>query len=275
MYSQNLFSFVTLIRFSLLPVHSCQQFRQIYIYICSLFAQCSVRVWVPKWPQIQFVLPPSKCWHLTQTNTERERANEGERERKGRRIKSWQANPFSEFVLCFRTLDITLPLHIPHPALVQLFLPHCLVSFRFVVVYLGMARRQEQVRENGGLIVVPNNSRWVPSCLYSISTLTAKPTRQHLVRIWGAPHRIAAQRIPWAVAVVRDTQIGELLQSDEFVLLMNVGPINYALGADIFPSQEKRKWEAKNEKLSQNLCLSFLLSRPPRIRVCHKFVCFI
>lgn len=202
----------------------------------------------------------------------RERKRKRERERKGRRIKSWQANPFSEFVLCFRTLDITLPLHIPHPALVQLFLPHCLVSFRFVVVYLGMDRRLER---GGGLIVVPNNSRWVPSCLYSISTLTAKPTRQHLVRIWGAPHRIAVQRIPWAVAVVRDTQIGELLQSDEFVLLMNVGPINYALGADIFPPQEKRKREAKNEKLSQNLCLSFLLSRPPRIRVCHKFVCFI
>lgn len=150
MHSQNLFSFVTLIRFSLLPVHSCQQFQQIYIYICSLFAQCSVRVWVPKCPQIQFVLPPSKCWHLTQTNTERERAKEGERERKGRRIKSWQANPFSEFVLCFRTLDITLPLHIPHPALVQLFLPHCLVSFRFVVVYLGMDWRLEREWERGG-----------------------------------------------------------------------------------------------------------------------------
>lgn len=61
------------------------------------------------------------------------------------------------------------------------------------------------------------------------------------------PHRIAAQRIPWAVAVVRDTQIGELLQSDEFVLLMNVGPINYALGADIFPPQEKRKREGKTK----------------------------
>lgn len=150
----------------------------------------------------------------------------------------------------------------------------CLISLCCCLFGHGL-ETGKRVRGNGGLIVVPNNSRWVPSCLYSISTLTAKPTRQHLVRIWGAPHRSAPQRIPWAVAVVRDTQIGELLQSDEFVLLMNVGPINYALGADIFPPQEKRKREAKNEKLSQNLCLSFLLSRPPRIRVCHKFVCFI
>lgn len=106
--------------------------------------------------------------------------------------KSWQANPFSEFVLCFRTLDITLPLHIPLPtALFQLFLPHCLVSFRFVVVYLGLHRRGWSEL---GLIVVPNNSRWVPSCLYSISTLTAKPTRQHLVRIWVPCPRIALER---------------------------------------------------------------------------------
>lgn len=124
----------------------------------------------------------------------RERKKEEERERKGWRIKSWQANPFSEFVLCFRTLDITLPLHIPLPALVQLFLPHCLVSFRFVVVYLGMETGESKGKRGGGLIVVPNNSRWVPSCLYSISTLTAKPTRQHLVRIWMPPHRTASQR---------------------------------------------------------------------------------
>lgn len=65
------------------------------------------------------------------------------------------------------------------------------------------------------------------------------------------PHRIGAQRIPWAVvAVVRDTQIGELLQSDEFVLLMNVGPINYALGADIFPPQETRKRKTFPKSLS-------------------------
>lgn len=83
--------------------------------------------------------------------------------------------------------------------------------------------------------------------------------------------RIAAQRIPWAVAVVRDTQIGELLQSDEFVLLMNVGPINYALGADIFFSSGKKK-KTKN---FPKIFVSLLLSRLPRIRVCHKFVCFI
>lgn len=154
----------------------------------------------------------------------------------------------------------------------------CLISLCCCLFGHGETEERVRVRERGGgLIVVPNNSRWVPSCLYSISTLTAKPTRQHLVRIWMlASHRIAAQRIPWAVAVVRDTQIGELLQSDEFVLLMNVGPINYALGADIFPPQEKRKRETRSEKRKTfPKSLSLLLSRPLRIRVCHKFVCFI
>lgn len=184
--------------------------------------------------------------------------------------KSWQANPFSEFVLCFRTLDITLPLHIPLHSLpyFNYFCPTVLSHFALLLFIWACTGGWSEL----GLIVVPNNSRWVPSCLYSISTLTAKPTRQHLVRIWvpcPASHRSVAHPLGCCCRSWHSDR--------RIITVWWVRPADecwankLCFGRWYFSSSGKEK-KTKN---FPKIFVSPLLSRPSRIRVCHKFVCFI